>query len=91
METIKLLAHIGTDGILQIQTPTDFKDKSVEVLLVVQPLDNIKISPKEESLPKYNAWGKPTTKTTIQEAINRMQQLRQEVAAIIPHWGGDTE
>ncbi|MBO1054851.1 hypothetical protein [Dolichospermum sp. UHCC 0406] len=37
---MKLLAHIGTDGILQIQTHTDFKDKSVEVLVVVQPLDN---------------------------------------------------
>jgi hypothetical protein len=79
METMKLLAHIGTDGILRIQTHTDFKDKSVEVLLVVQPLDHVEIPTTEENLPKHNAWGKATTKNSIQDAINRMQQLRQEV------------
>lgn len=53
---MKLLAHIGTDGILQIQTNTNFKDKSVEVLVVVQPLDNT-----ETTTIKHNAWGKITT------------------------------
>jgi len=80
METMKLLAHIGADGILQIQTPTDFKDKSVEVLVVVQPLDKVEIPTTEEILPKYNVWGKLTTKKSIQDAISRMQKLRQEVA-----------
>ena len=28
METIKLRSHIGADGMLQIQTPTDLKDTS---------------------------------------------------------------
>jgi hypothetical protein len=74
METMKLLTHIGADGILQIQTHTDFKDKSVEVLVVVQPLDNT-----ETTTTKHNAWGKATTKKSIQDAINRMQQLRKEV------------
>jgi hypothetical protein len=79
METKKLLAHIGTDGILKIQTPTNFKDKSVEILVVLQPLDNSEDSAPEASLPKYNAWGKPTTKKSIQAAIIKMQQLQQEV------------
>ncbi|MFM7364561.1 MAG: hypothetical protein ACKO11_08705 [Cuspidothrix sp.] len=74
METMKLLAHIGTDGILQIQTPTEFKDTSVEVLLVVQPLDNT-----ETTTIKHNAWGKAATKKSIQDAINKMQQLRKEI------------
>jgi hypothetical protein len=74
METMKLRSHIGTDGILQIQMPADFKDTSVEVVVVVQPLSS------EETKPKYNAWGKLTTKKSIQAAIARMQQLRQEVA-----------
>jgi hypothetical protein len=74
METMKLLAHIGTDGILQFQTHTDFKDKSVEVLVVVQALDNT-----EPTTIKHNAWGKATTKKSIQDAISRMQQLRKEV------------
>jgi hypothetical protein len=74
METMKLLAHIGTDGILQIQTPTDFKDKSVEVLVFVQPLDNT-----ESTTIKHNTWGKITTKKSIQDATSRIQQLRKEV------------
>ena len=74
METMKLLTHISADGILQIQTHTDFKDKSVEVLVVVQPLDNT-----ETTTIKHNAWGKITTQQSIQDAINRMKQLRKEV------------
>ena len=71
---MKLLTHIGADGILQIQTHTEFKDKSVEVLVFVQPLDNT-----EPTTIKYNAWGKITTEKSIQDAINRMKELRKEV------------
>ncbi|UKO98162.1 hypothetical protein [Nostoc sp. UHCC 0870] len=78
METMKLRSHIGDDGILQIHTPTDFKDKSVEVVLVIQPLPDTSSTTPEK--PQYNAWGKPTTKTSIRNAIARMQQLRREVA-----------
>ncbi|MFB2982385.1 hypothetical protein [Microseira sp. BLCC-F43] len=53
--------------------PTDFKDTSVEVVVVVQPLSS------EETKPKYNAWGKLITKQSITEAIGKMRQLRQEV------------
>ena len=71
---MKLRSYIGTDGILQIQMPVDLKNTSVEVVVVVQPLSS------EETKPQYNAWGKLTTKKSIQEAIARMRQLRQEVA-----------
>lgn len=74
METMKLRSHIGTDGILILQMPTEFKDTSVEVLVVVQPLTS------EAVKPKYNAWGKLTTKKSIQAAIAKMLQLRQEIA-----------
>ena len=74
METMKLISHIGGDGILLLQMPAEFKDTSVEVVVVVQPLAS------KEVKPKYNAWGKLTTKKSITEAITRMQQLRQEVA-----------
>jgi hypothetical protein len=78
METIKLKGHIGKDGILQIETPTNLKDTSVEVVVVVQPLSNVVAS--EEAEARYNAWGKPTTKKSISNAIIRMQQMSQEVA-----------
>jgi hypothetical protein len=87
METIKLQSHIGADGMLQIQTPTDLKDTSVEVVVVVQPLTNGMLSESRYAIatslepePRYNAWGKPTNQKSISNAITRMQQLRQEVA-----------
>ncbi len=69
METMKVRSHIGTDGILQIQMPTDFKDTSVEVVLVVQPLSHQETAASEETQVQYNAWGKPTTKKSISHAI----------------------
>ncbi|MGL4498374.1 MAG: hypothetical protein ACRCU2_04860 [Planktothrix sp.] len=74
METIKLNSHVGSDGVLKIQMPANFKDTAVEVILVVQPLLS------EETNPKYNAWGKLTTKESIQQAIEQMRKLQQEVA-----------
>ncbi|NMG22246.1 hypothetical protein [Brasilonema bromeliae] len=80
METMKVRSHIGADGILQIQMPTDFKDTSVEVVLVVQPLSEQETAASESTQVQYNAWGKPTTKKSISHAIALMQQLRREVA-----------
>ncbi|KOP26887.1 hypothetical protein AMR41_07975 [Hapalosiphon sp. MRB220] len=80
METMKLRFHIGTDGILQIQTPTDLKDTNVEVVVVIQPLANVEVATSEEAEPRYNTWGKPTTKKSISNAIAKMEQLRREVA-----------
>ena len=37
METIKLTVRIGNDGILKLETPTQFKDTDTEVVLVLQP------------------------------------------------------
>ena len=79
METMKLQTHIGKDGILQIETPTNLKDTSVEVVVVVQPLSNA-VASSEEAEARYNAWGKPTTKKSISNAIIRMRQMSREVA-----------
>jgi hypothetical protein len=80
METMKLRSLIGADGILQIQTSTDLKDTLVEVIVIVQPLPDLEVALTEEAQPRYNAWGKPTTKKSISSAISRMQELRREVA-----------
>ena len=39
METLKLKAHIGEDGVLTLEVPTSQRNREVEVLVVVQPLD----------------------------------------------------
>ncbi|KYC35770.1 hypothetical protein WA1_06360 [Scytonema hofmannii PCC 7110] len=79
METMKLRSHIGADGILQIQTPTDLKDTLVEVV-VVQPLPENEVAVSKEPQARYNAWGKPTTKKSISNAITSLRQLQREVA-----------
>ena len=61
MVSMKLRAHIGADGILQILTPTDLKDTSVEVVVVVQPLP-VGSSPAEETEAQYNAGESPRLK-----------------------------
>jgi XisI protein len=34
METMKVRSHIGSDGILLLQMPAEFKDTSVEVVVI---------------------------------------------------------
>jgi hypothetical protein len=48
MEAMKWRAHNRADRMLQIQTPTDFQDTSVEVVVVVQPLADLKVIVSEE-------------------------------------------
>lgn len=39
METIKLKAHIGEDGILRLEVPTGLSAQDVEVVLVMQMVE----------------------------------------------------
>ena len=39
METIKLRTHIGDDGILKLELPASLTNRTVEVVVVVQALD----------------------------------------------------
>jgi hypothetical protein len=73
METIKLNSHIGEDGILQIQMPTNLKEKDVEVVLVIQSLENeAKLADKLEYTKKQ---------PKISEIIAGFRQLRQEITS----------
>jgi len=35
MKSIQLKSHVGTDGVLRLETPVGFTDKDVEIILVV--------------------------------------------------------
>jgi hypothetical protein len=37
METIKLRAHIDSDGVLKLEMPTNFKNIDADVIVVLQP------------------------------------------------------
>lgn len=38
MQSIQLTTHIGEDGILQVQMPSEMKDTDLEVMIIFQPL-----------------------------------------------------
>jgi hypothetical protein len=38
MKSITVRSHIGADGLLELRVPTDFVNRDVEVVVVVQPL-----------------------------------------------------
>ena len=47
MQTIKLKPHVGDDGILHLDVPTDIKNAELEVVVtfrnIVPKLDNVRI------------------------------------------------
>jgi hypothetical protein len=47
MQTITMKSHIGADGLLHLNIPTNMPDYDVEILLVLQPL-------KPMDVPKNN-------------------------------------
>ncbi len=64
---------MGEDGLLKVQMPPEIKDMELDVTVVFQRSSN------EEQL-RYNAWGKPITKQSIQQTILGMKRLRKQVA-----------
>ena len=40
VETIKLKTHIGQDGILRLELPEHIRNRDVEILVVLQPIQN---------------------------------------------------
>lgn len=43
METLKFRTQVGSDGILHLEIPDDFRGQEVEVVLVVQSLKEQKV------------------------------------------------
>jgi hypothetical protein len=41
METIRLKAHVGTDGLLTIKLPAEMRNREFEVVIVMQPLASV--------------------------------------------------
>ena len=39
METLKLKAHVGEDGLLKLEVPTSQRNREIEVLVVMQPIN----------------------------------------------------
>ena len=71
MESIKVRSHVGADRMLTIQMSPDLKEKDVEVVVVVQPLESEeKLAVKTED---------STKKRQISEIIAEFRQLRRKI------------
>lgn len=73
MESIKLRSHVGADGMLTVQMPLNFKEKDVEVIIVVQPLEY-----EEQLTEKPQNYAK---KRKISQIIAEFRQLRREISS----------
>ncbi|MEA5421149.1 hypothetical protein VB712_18135 [Spirulina sp. CCNP1310] len=51
METIKLQAHVGQDGALQVTVPEGLRNQDLEILMVFQPVV-VQVSEPLPSAPK---------------------------------------
>ncbi|GEM_PF-6240019 len=54
MEKMELGSHTRANGILQIQTATDLKDRSVEGVVVIDSSPNAQVAILEAAEPQYN-------------------------------------
>lgn len=73
MQSIQVKTHVGEDGLLKVQMPSEVKDMELEVMVVFQPLSKVE-------QPRLNAWGKTITRESIQQTTAEMKQLRKQVA-----------
>lgn len=51
MKTVTLRSHVGSDGVLRLEVPVDFKDADLEIILVIQPQDVAPQKPEDLGWP----------------------------------------
>lgn len=57
MQSVKLKAHIGPDGLLKLELPTELANTDLEVLVVMQPLEASKaINGNKALTPEELGW-----------------------------------
>ena len=45
MQSIQVKTHVGEDGLLKVQMPSEVKDMELEVMVVFQPLSKGRTTP----------------------------------------------
>lgn len=52
MQSIQLKVHVGSDGVLQVQMPSEYKNMDLEAIVIFQPV------PSQESVktPESSGW-----------------------------------
>jgi molecular chaperone DnaK (HSP70) len=75
MQTIQLTTQVGKDGILQIKMPENMREQNLNVTLVFESISELNYPENAQ----INAWGKCVTSESIQETIEKLNQLKQEI------------
>ena len=75
METLKLKAHVGEDGLLKLEIPTSQRNREIEVLVVMQPIN----SEETDSLGWPRGFFDRTYGALADDPIERPEQLPLEV------------
>ena len=82
MPTIKLRSHIGSDGVLHLDIPSDFKETEVNVTVIVEVFKEISEDwvVRSEEKTRSNAWGNLVGEQSIAQSISEMRCLQKTVA-----------
>ncbi len=75
MQTIQLTTQVGKDGILQVKMPENMSGQNLNVTIVFESISELNYPENAQ----INAWGKLVTLESIQETIQKMNQLKQEI------------
>jgi hypothetical protein len=70
MESMKMKAHVGTDGILKLEFPVDMSDIDLEVFIVMQPL--------AAALPASTNLPKPTDPEEVKAIIAANREIARK-------------
>ncbi|NWJ95839.1 MAG: hypothetical protein HXX20_08665 [Chloroflexi bacterium] len=79
MQTIKLQAHIGIDGILRLELPLGLAETDLEVLVIVQPMRSIAVLTETEKLGWPPGFFEQTYGSLRDETLIREPQGEYEV------------
>jgi hypothetical protein len=58
MQTVTLRSHVGEDGVLRLDVPTELKNTDLEVVLVLQPVLNSDVAQPNKAAAQNIAWEK---------------------------------
>jgi hypothetical protein len=79
MVSIQLKTHVGSDGILTLRVPTEFRETEVEALLVLQPVAPDSLETPDESKGWPSGFFESVAGSIQDETFQRWPQGEYEV------------
>lgn len=92
METIKLTAQVGADGMLNLQVPLSMTNAELEVVVVVQPVSTPKpkLKAKSVKIDQIDSNAKATDEK-VQASLLVLKEMEVLGERIAKHWQGEPD